>query len=125
MAHEHAHPRWAQIELAGIDPERREKLTTYLLASSHRMLACADQTHKISDRIIATSKTIEEIVGEYENFGCKDTQVLPIELREVVDGVAKTVSRGATPTCNWRLRNTRPWREPTAPLSGRSFRTCS
>ncbi len=84
----------AQIELAGIEPERREKLTTYLLASSHRMLACADQTHKISDRIIATSKTIEEIVGEYENFGCRDTQVLPIELREMADSVAKTVFEG-------------------------------
>lgn len=84
----------AQIELVGIEPERREKLTSYLLASSHRMLACADQTYKISDRIIATSKTIEEIVGEYENFGVKDTQVLPIELREIVDAVAKSVFEG-------------------------------
>lgn len=84
----------AQIELVGIDPERREKLTSYLLASSHRMLACADQTHKITDRIIATGKTIEEIVGEYENFGSRDTQVLPIELRDIVDGVAKTVFDG-------------------------------
>ena len=84
----------AQIELIGIDPERREKLTSYLLASSHRMLACADQTHKISDRIIATSKTIEEIVGEYENFGCRDTQVLSLELREIVEAVAKTVFEG-------------------------------
>lgn len=84
----------AQIELVGIEPERREKLTSYLLASSHRMLACADQTYKISDRIIATSKTIEEIVGEYENFGRKDTQILPIELREVVDSVAKSVFEG-------------------------------
>lgn len=84
----------AQIDLVGIDEEHREKLTSYLLASSHGMLACADQTHKISDSIIATSKTIEEIVGEYENFGARDTQVLQIELRDIVDGVAKSVFDG-------------------------------
>lgn len=84
----------AQVELVDTEPARREKLVAYILASAHRMLASADQTQKLTDRIIATSKTIEEIVGEYEKFGRKETQVTPIDIGELVETVSRNVFDG-------------------------------
>lgn len=99
----------AQIDIVDTDPERRDKLNKYVLGSAHRMLANAEQTQKLTDRIIATSKTIEEIVAEYEKFGRRDTQVAPLEIREL----AETVVRGVVDGSNAQVKLVLP---PTATM---------
>lgn len=81
----------AEIDAPDTDPLRRDKLKAYVQGSAQALVAGAGQSQKLAERIVATSRTIEEIVSEYEKFGRRETRVTPVEIRELAESIAKMV----------------------------------
>ena len=81
----------AELESADTPPERREKLQAYVKASVHRMLDCADQAQNLSTGIIATNRSIEEIISSYQRFGKKDLGVETVEIRTLISSLSRSM----------------------------------
>lgn len=96
----------AQIDDPNTPPERREKLNNYIVVGSQRMLECVGQTQKMTDEILAASKSVEDMVSEYERLGRKETEVEAIDAAELIHSVAKAVVAPRSPNVRLSLPET-------------------
>ena len=79
-----------QLESTNTPADRREKLNAYILTSAPLMVDCAEKTVSMAGDIMSASKAVEDIVAEYEMFSRSENVLEEIDLRPLIESVAKT-----------------------------------
>jgi signal transduction histidine kinase len=79
---EHASPETA--------PDRREKLNTFLVGSASRLAAVARKATLLTGQINDASRSVLDIVAEFERYAHRKTELESIDLLSVINSVAST-----------------------------------
>ncbi len=71
-------------------PERREKLNTFLVGSAPRFVEAAKKTTDLTANINEASQSVIDIVAEFESYAHRKTKLEPIDVRPLIEAVAKS-----------------------------------
>lgn len=69
-------------------PERRQKMNTYLAGSAARLAENARRSTELTRRISEASKSVLEIVSEFERYAHSNAELAPVELLPLIASVS-------------------------------------
>lgn len=81
---------------AATTPERRAKLNAFLVGSASRLVEAAKQTTELTGTINSASKSILDMVSEFERYAHRKTEIEAIELLPLVEAVASSTIASRT-----------------------------
>ncbi len=71
-------------------PERRAKLNAFLVGSASRLAASANETLKLTGQINGASRSVIDMVSEFERYAHRKTELEALDLLPLVQSVAGT-----------------------------------
>ena len=77
-------------------PERRAKLNAFLVGSASRLVEAAKQTTELTGQINSASKSILDMVSEFERYAHRKTELEAVELLPLIEAIASSTIAART-----------------------------